>query len=302
MPINWQNVPQMLLIKHLPWSEDTKCISTCVDQTHPMHVSTQNVSQLVLTKPIPCQRKQKMLLNTWWPNRFHPTEDTKCISTCIDQTPPMPARTQNTSQHVLTKPSHDREDTKCRPKTSHASEDTKFTSTLCRHNPSQAGEDKNASQLVLTKSLPWQRGHKMYLDLCWPKPSHACEHTICISTCVDQIPFIPARTQNVFQRVLTKLIQCKRGLKMYLILCWLNSSHAGEHRTCIWICVEQTHPILAWKQNESQHALINPLSWQTKKKSQLVLTKPFPCQRGHEMYVNIYWLNPSHTCENKKCN
>jgi len=35
--------------------EDTKCMSTCVGQTHLMPEKPQNVSQLVLIKLIPCQ-------------------------------------------------------------------------------------------------------------------------------------------------------------------------------------------------------------------------------------------------------
>jgi hypothetical protein len=43
------------------------------------------VPKHVLGNPIPCQKGQK-----------------KSLSTCVDQTAHMPARTQNVSQHVLT--------------------------------------------------------------------------------------------------------------------------------------------------------------------------------------------------------
>ena len=68
--------------------EDTKCVSTCVDQTPRMPTRTQHVPQHVSTIPIACQ----------W--------TVKNISKCVDQTHPIPARTQNESQHVLTKPLH----------------------------------------------------------------------------------------------------------------------------------------------------------------------------------------------------
>jgi hypothetical protein len=62
---------------------DTTYISTCVDQTYVKSAVKQKLSQLVLIKPVPCQR---------------------CITTCVDQTTPMPARTENISKHVLNKP------------------------------------------------------------------------------------------------------------------------------------------------------------------------------------------------------
>jgi hypothetical protein len=49
---------------------------------------TQNLSEQVLTKT---------------PNA---NEVRRCTSTCVVQTPAMPARTQNVSQHVLNKPLH----------------------------------------------------------------------------------------------------------------------------------------------------------------------------------------------------
>ena len=49
----------------------------------------------------PCKRGHKMHLNKNGPKPFNASEDTKCISTSVDQTHPMPMRTQNVSQHVL---------------------------------------------------------------------------------------------------------------------------------------------------------------------------------------------------------
>jgi hypothetical protein len=63
------------------------------------------------------------------------SENTKCFSTCVDQTQPMPASTQNVSEHVLT------------------------ISTM----PTRT---QNVSEHVLNKPIPFQRGHKMYLNMC----------------------------------------------------------------------------------------------------------------------------------------
>ena len=143
---------------------------------------TQNISQIVLTKPIPCQQGHKMYLNLCWTNHPHVSENRKYISTCVDQTYPMPA------QHLCW--------TKCQ----------------------------------------WR--HKMYLNLCWPNNSDASEDTKCNSTCVNQTPSIPARTQNVSQLVLTKHFPCQRGHKMHLNMCRPILSHASEDTKCISTCVD----------------------------------------------------------------
>ena len=140
-----------------------------------MPAQTETPSPQVLTKPIPCHRGPKMNLISFWTIPSHVSEDTKCIptsevrnpshankhtkckSTCDDQTPPMPSRTQNSSQHALT---------------------------------------QNAPQHVFTELIQRQR-HKMSLKTCCPNPSHTSEDTKCISTWVDQIHPMPARTQNV---------------------------------------------------------------------------------------------------------
>jgi len=59
----------------------------------------------------------------------------------------MPARTQNTSQHLLTKKSH-------------ASQDTKCISTMCCHSPLMHARNQNASQHAMTKHLTYMLGHK----------------------------------------------------------------------------------------------------------------------------------------------
>ena len=77
MTTRYQNASHHLLTNHFPMAEGTKCI---------LPPRTQYVSQLVLTKPLPFQWREKMHINVCW------------------QTNPMPAWTQNASLHVLTKP------------------------------------------------------------------------------------------------------------------------------------------------------------------------------------------------------
>ena len=93
-----------MIIKCILTLVEEKCISTCVDQTHPMPSRTQNASQLVPSKSNPCQRLHKMHLNMCWPNPSHASEETKWISICDNQTNPRPASTQNAYLHVLTEP------------------------------------------------------------------------------------------------------------------------------------------------------------------------------------------------------
>ena len=85
-----------------------------------MPVRTQNETQQMLTKPISCRRGQNMYLKLCKPNPpmpgrtqivcqfvfiniFHERQDTQCISTCVDQTHPLPARTLIVFQFEMTK-------------------------------------------------------------------------------------------------------------------------------------------------------------------------------------------------------
>ena len=133
-------------------SDNTKCNSTCVDQITPISAKTQNLSKHLLTKPLWFQRGHKIYLNGCWPNPSLVSKDTKCITTCDDQTPPMPARTIDASQN-----------------SSNASEDTKCISACVDQIPPMSANTQNVSQHVLTK---------------------ASEDTKCITTCVDQNPHI----------------------------------------------------------------------------------------------------------------
>jgi hypothetical protein len=115
-------------------SKDRKCISACVDQTPTMPARSQKASQHVSTKTQTCHQEQRKYLKLCWPNLPHACEETKCISTCVDQTPPMQARTQNISQLVLNKPipcqrGHKMYHILSWLNPSHASEETKYIST-----------------------------------------------------------------------------------------------------------------------------------------------------------------------------
>ena len=173
--------------------EETKFISTCVEKTHPMTDRTQNVSQHVLTKSLLCQRGHKEHLNMCWSYLSHASNEEKCISSFVDQTHSMPAKICNESQHVLNKP----------------------ISCPSEHKtPPMTPTTQNESQHVLRKPIPWQRGNKMYLNLCWPKPSHASIETKCMST------------------VFSKHLPSQEWDKIYLTLLWPNISHASEVTKC----------------------------------------------------------------------
>jgi len=61
---------------------------------------------------------------------------------------------------------------------------TQFISTSVDKIPPIPSRTQNASQHVITKSLPYQRGHKMHLNMCWSFPYIASENNKCIWTCV----------------------------------------------------------------------------------------------------------------------
>jgi len=122
---------------------------------------------------------------------------TQNISTFVDQTLSMPARKQNVSKHVMTKPIR----YYFTIKASHR--------VLCQHR-------HNLSQDVLTKSLPC---HKMHLNMCSAtRPMPASSPEIHLKT-FDKTRSMPKRSQNASQLVLIKPILCQLGHKMYLNLC-----------------------------------------------------------------------------------
>ena len=199
---------------------------------------TINISQHLLTKHISSRKGQKKCLNLCRINLSYAFEDTKFISTCVDQIHSMPERTLNVSQHVLRgrKMYHNQ----CWPNLSHACEDRKYISSCVDQTRPMFARELNVSQHVLPKPILSQRGHKMYLNICWPNPTHARGNRKCISTCVDLTYLMSARTQNLSQLELTKPLPCQWEHKMYLNMCWQNAPHSSEDTKCIIICVGQS--------------------------------------------------------------
>jgi hypothetical protein len=86
------------------------------------------------------------------------------------------------------------------------------------YTPSMTAMTQYAYQLVWNKTIPCQRGYKIYLKICLRNPTHATEDTECISTFVDQIHPMPEITLNVTHHVLTNPLPREQGLKLYHLL------------------------------------------------------------------------------------
>ena len=185
----------------------------------------------------------------------------------------MPASTQNISQHVLNI-------------SSDACEYIKYTSTFVDHTYHMTARTQHISQFVLTKLLPWQRGHKMYLNMCWINPTNASENTKCITKWVDQFPPIPARIQNASQHVLTKPLPCQRGNKR--VSPWVDQTRPMPARTQIAFQHVLTKPITS-QRGHKMHLIIccqtPPMPASSQNESQLVFTKSLKFQRRHKMHV-----------------
>ena len=187
---------------------DTKLFSTCVDQIHLMFAITQNSSQLALIKPLSCQRGHKMHHNFCWTNPSYAREDTNFVSTCVDQTYPMPASTQNVSQHELNKaiPSHwghNMYRNICLPNPSDDRDNSKCNKT-CWPNSTHASQMLKCSEdtkLVLKKRIPFMQEHKMHLKMWCPKSSQASKVQQNVS---QHVLTMTVRSQISSQHVLTK--------------------------------------------------------------------------------------------------
>ena len=153
-PVPWQRDQKMYL--NLCWpnashaSEDTKCFLTWVDQTPHKKASTRNVSQLMLTKRIPCKRGHKMFRNLCWPNIPCQLGHKMHLHMCWPN-PSYESEDKNVSQLELTKPVPCQGEQKmhlnlCWPNTSQASEDKKCVD----QTPSIPARTQNVTQLVLT--------------------------------------------------------------------------------------------------------------------------------------------------------
>ena len=173
---------------------------TCVDQypnprqrEHKMHLNMCWPNPFMPARTLDpslhvCQRDHKMFLNLCWLKPFYGMEYIKCISTCEDETHPMPARTQKLS-HVLTKPIW------CQRV--HKMHFKKCCQELIRWKRGL----ENVYLNVFSKLMLYLRIHKIHLNTWWSYSSLANEDTKCISTCVDQTPPMRARTKNASQHV-----------------------------------------------------------------------------------------------------
>ena len=161
---------------------------------------TQNASQHVLTKTFSCQQGHKMHLIMFWPKLSYVSEDTKLISTCVDQTYPMQARTQTGTQHVLNKHNICQRGQKmhlnmCWPTSSLAREDIKSIWTCVYQIQCQRGHKMQHNMCWHTP--PMRAMTEMHLNMFWSKLSYVTGDTKFISTCVDQTYPMLARSQNV---------------------------------------------------------------------------------------------------------
>jgi len=182
------------------------------------------------------------------------------------------------------------------------------TKNASQPNPSNGSQDTNCFSTSVDQTHPL------------PARSQTSEDTECITTYHDQTPLMAARTQIASQQLSSKLIHCQQGLKMYLNLCWPNSSQAGEQTKFISTCVDQTYPMLARTKSisigidqtppmparaqfASQHVLSNPLSCQLGHKFHfnIALKYTITIQQGHKNHLFIFWPNSSHSSDDKKC-
>ena len=253
----------------------------------------------------------------------------------------MLARTDNSSQYVLTVPLSCQRGQKlhlnvCWLNRFHSSEEIKWISKCVDQTHPITARTQNVSQFVMTKTLPWQWGHKMHLNLYWPNPSYAIKDTKCNYTSVYLTPPMPARTQSILNVCCPNTSHASKDTKcnytsVYLTppmpvrtqsilnMCLPNSKKASEDTECISTCWPNP-PILARAENSSKHVLQNPshiseeakfisyMCWpyhsharENKNASQIVLTKLVPCQWEDKMYLKMFWPIPSNNSEDTKC-
>ena len=100
-------------------------------------------------------------------------EDSKWMSTGVEQTHYMPARTQNLSKHVLIKPLSmsawkQNEFKHVLTKPIPCQRRNKMHLNMCRLNNTNVARTQIVYQHVLTKPIQCQRRQKMNLNMCWP--------------------------------------------------------------------------------------------------------------------------------------
>ena len=139
----------------------------------------------------------------------------------------------------------------------------------------------------ITICVPSIPASKLYLNKCWQNHSNVSEDTKFMLTWLT----MPARAQNDSKNVLIKPLPCQQGLKTHPMPVTnasqdllTNLSHACKDKKSVSTCVNQYPLMFARKWYESQD----------------VLTKQFPSEGVHKMYLNVSWTNPSHASEDTK--
>ena len=164
----------------------------------------------MLTKPIPYQRGKK-----------------KCVWTCVDQTHPMPANTQNVlwDENYLNmywpisfQRAHKMLDNMLIPN----QVGDKMLLSMCWTFPSHSWDDTNRNSTSVDQNHPMPTSTKMHLNLCWPNPSKQL------------------MTLNAPQPVIKKPVYCHRAHKIYLTMCWTKPPPCQRgHKMHLKQCINQ---------------------------------------------------------------
>ena len=103
----------------------------------------------------PFQRGSNIYLNRCFPNASHGSENTKFFPACVDQTSPMPMRTLNASQLVLSKSIPGQRGKKCNSTTvEQIPPKIARTQNTSQQYPPMPARTQNVSQLELRKRKP----------------------------------------------------------------------------------------------------------------------------------------------------
>jgi hypothetical protein len=307
MPVSTQLVFKLVL---------TKPSHASAEKNQSQHVFTksqtcQRLPKIYLNSCSPCQRGYKIYLNLCWQNTSHSREDTKCklicvdqgqhghtifISTCVDKTPPMTARTQHLSLLVLTEPL---------PRQWRH----KLHLIMCWLNPSLAREDRVNLSMCWPNPFHASEGKK-HINKFWHNTSHANEHTKSTPRQGEhKMPVKnPSNAREGHKKHLNFVDQTIPGLKMYLNLWWSKPSYAREYIKYNSTCVDQTlicqlehkiYRISYWGQKCISTCLHQTPHMPSRSQSatQIVSSKNNPCQQKHKIYLNMCWTNPFQASE-----
>ena len=170
------NLSQHVFTKTPPMSANTqKAFEYELNKPLIYLARTKNASHQVLTKPLPCQQGYTIYLNLCWPNPSYVSEDTKYISTCVDQINPVPEEEKKCILAWIEKM-----DKKCISK--------------C---------------VDQTPHMPAMRLY-IYINLRRHNLPHASYYTKCSSTWINQTHPMSSMSQYVSQVVFTETLWCQR--------------------------------------------------------------------------------------------